>query len=138
MTSEEWDYLFFHRENASQLYGVGTVNGVKGLIVLPDEWENLPDLNFTSGGSNTVYYQLNVYTEADWGAMQAAGAMFLPTSEMRDGAELVGGDDYGYYWSSTQESVGQAHYMAFYENGVYQNNYSYSQMGHSVRLVRDH
>ena len=138
LTSEEWDYLFFYRENASQLYGVGTVNGVKGLIVLPDEWENLPDLNFTSGGSNTVYYQLNVYTEADWGAMQAAGAMFLPTSEMRDGAELVGGDDYGYYWSSTQESVGQAHYMAFYENGVYQNNYSYSQMGHSVRLVRDH
>ena len=35
LTMDEWDYLFCGRPNASTRFGFGTVNNVKGLIILP-------------------------------------------------------------------------------------------------------
>ena len=39
LTNNEWRYLFCKRENAARLFTFATVAGVKGLIVLPDNWK---------------------------------------------------------------------------------------------------
>jgi hypothetical protein len=39
LTADEWMYIFHGRRDADQLIGTGTVNGVKGVILLPDKWE---------------------------------------------------------------------------------------------------
>ena len=46
LTYEEWDYLFWKRSNHSKLCGVAQVNGVNGLILLPDNWECPSDITF--------------------------------------------------------------------------------------------
>ena len=38
LTKDEWEYLLNTRPNASSLKGVAQVNGVNGLIFLPDNW----------------------------------------------------------------------------------------------------
>ena len=39
LTSDEWSYLLADgRTNADDLNALGTVNGKKGLIILPDGW----------------------------------------------------------------------------------------------------
>lgn len=42
LSAKEWKYLFFERENAMHLFGLGSVNGVNGLIILPDNWDGQP------------------------------------------------------------------------------------------------
>ena len=52
LTHEEYIYLIETRDNASQKYAYSNVNGVNGLIILPDEW-TLPDgLSFTPQSGN--------------------------------------------------------------------------------------
>ena len=38
LTKDEWVYLFYGRTNAATLFGLGSVNGVNGTILLPDNW----------------------------------------------------------------------------------------------------
>ena len=38
LSKDEWVYLLNIRTNASSLYGIAQVNGVNGLIILPDNW----------------------------------------------------------------------------------------------------
>ena len=38
LTKDEWNYLRHDRTNADDLVGVAQVNGVNGLILLPDNW----------------------------------------------------------------------------------------------------
>ena len=38
LTSDEWEYIIKGRPNAEQLIGIAQVNGVNGLILLPDNW----------------------------------------------------------------------------------------------------
>ena len=38
LSGSEWNYVLFNRANAGELYSQATVNGVTGLILLPDEW----------------------------------------------------------------------------------------------------
>ncbi|MBQ3672922.1 MAG: hypothetical protein II928_00430, partial [Paludibacteraceae bacterium] len=38
LTAAEWEYLFRGRTNAEQLFSLGTVNGMGGCIILPDDW----------------------------------------------------------------------------------------------------
>ncbi|MBR1807836.1 MAG: hypothetical protein IJ776_00400 [Paludibacteraceae bacterium] len=48
-TREEWKYLFLSRENAATLFGLGSVDGAKGLIILPDNWVLPEGASFTAG-----------------------------------------------------------------------------------------
>ena len=71
LSKEEWDYLFSGRTNAASKYGHGSVNGVNGMIILPDSW-TLPDgLSFTSGNSSWT----NSYTTVQWSQMESSGAV---------------------------------------------------------------
>ncbi len=131
LTSSEWQYLFQARTNSDQKYGHGRVNGVNGMILLPDNW-TLPDgLSFTSGNSAWV----NVYDTDQWLKMERAGAVFLPASGSRAGDTLpTPAEENGYYRSSTP-----AYYVWISSNKlqVCTNEDTYFQYGDAVRLVRN-
>lgn len=61
LTGDEWSYLLASgRTNANDLNALGTVNGTKGLIILPDEWVQLrfysPDLKRIFEATETIPY----------------------------------------------------------------------------------
>ncbi len=120
---EDWYYLLKERAKANELWGTGTINGINGLILLPDDW-TLP-----SGGhfvSTTIEYDSynskfedyyknnhfedNKYTIDEWQIMEDAGAVFLPVAGLRKGNEYKAeADAYqenpseltGCYWTSS-------------------------------------
>lgn len=63
-TAEEWKYIIFLRPNASERFGMATVNGIWGLILLPDQWTTPAGLTFAAGGTKDfVYISLEGLTE---------------------------------------------------------------------------
>gem|GEM_PF-572586 len=101
LTHEEWNYLISERENASSLYSIATVNNVAGLVLLPDNWETMTDISFTSHAAG---YSTNNLSEKQWSQMEGAGAVFLPAAGYRNYKYLfdVG---LGFYWSSSYSTL---------------------------------
>ena len=151
LTAAEWNYLFFGRANASNLFGLGKVDGVNGLILLPDNWENNPpSLEFTSAldagliAYEEGYYSFtgngyslttNNYTAVQWQSMENNGAVFLPAAGSRAGQECSNIGEYGYYWSSTPEEEGTAYSLGFTESLVAPMVGEPRASGQAVRLV---
>ena len=138
LTYNEWKYLLNTRPNASSLWGVAQVNGVNGLILLPDNWTCPSGITFKSGFFNSSYNYAayNTFTADQWSKLEAAGAVFLPASGIRIGTGVYGVQLGGDYWSATECNSDIAYYLGFssFEAGVFN---SYRCYGHSVRLVKD-
>ena len=142
LTRAEWNYLINTRTNATKLCGVATVNGVNGLILLPDEWSETMSCNkpFKSGvasdGGKDYYKTVNEYTAAQWTEMEALGAVFLPAAGSRYGASvsLVGRN--GHYWSSTTVDAVYSRFLYFGSDDVSMNFGRLRSGSRSVRLVR--
>ena len=137
LTDIEWQYLFEGRANAAQLYGFGSVNGVNGVILLPDGWyEGSQPIAISTG---TGYYSQNTLTEGDWSTMEEAGAVFLPAAGYRYGTEVNMVGSFGYYWSTSPYTLGasyNASYLEFTPNTLNTQSFYNYYAGHSVRLVR--
>ena len=135
LTKDEWGYLFNGRTNHSQKYGLGIVNGVKGMIVLPDDWTLPEGLSFITGTSDWN----NVYDIAQWEQMEWNGAVFLPAAGYRTGVECLLTNADGNYWSSTSspDNAGIAFSMTFRSNNFVTDQYWNRHYGCSVRLVRN-
>ena len=134
LNKDEWNYLFFGRTNAANKYGHGSVNGVNGMIILPDSW-TLPDgLSFTAGNSAWT----NSYTTAQWSQMESAGAVFLPAAGYRYMSTANEAGSQGFYWSSSSDvsKTSDAYRMYFASNNLVLQDSSYRYCGYSVRLVR--
>ena len=138
LSGAEWHYLFFERPGAGSRWGLATVCGMKGVILLPDLWSGM---SITSGGENG--YGQNTYNVTEWGVMQSAGAVFLPAAGERwysDGEPTV---SYSYvsdgkYWSSTVDEYNNPYYVCFNsDNGIGWPYTGNPAMGYSVRLVQD-
>ena len=98
LTSDEWEYIINGRPNAHNLQGWATVNGVRGMVLLPDNWTSPTGITFANTHTQaTSNYAQNVYDTTQWALMEAAGAVFLPTS----GTTAKNYSYYGNYWSST-------------------------------------
>ncbi len=134
LSSNEWNYLFNIRANASSKYGSGKVNGIGGEIILPDEFEIPQGMTFTPGQNNWQ----NVYSLSEWSLMENAGAVFLPASARRNGATI---DRNGYccYWSSSPSYNGYYNAYRLYcvSHTVYTTFGDYRHYGMSVRLVQN-
>jgi hypothetical protein len=139
LTNDEWNYLFSGRANASSKYGVGMVNGINGMIVLPDEFTLPSGLTFTAGVASSKGYQYyqtkNNYTAAEWARMESCGALFLPAAGSRYGSSVIYVGYYGFYWSSTPIDTSYAYCRYFYSYDTYWGSSS-RYYGRSVRLVR--
>ena len=139
LSMEEWAYLFKKRTNAAQLYSKGSIEGTRGMIVLPDNWVLPEGVQFTVDTANlTMDLDLNAYSYAEWQQMEEAGAVFLCVTGRRDGKEVGYLQEYGGYWSSTTTSITTYHWFFNYIREVltlYDN--SNRVQGRSVRLVHD-
>ena len=135
LTQPEWCYLFYSRTNASTKYGTGNINGVCGLIILPDNWTLPSGCTFNSGFALSYNdWTHNNYSLAQWNNMEIAGAVFLPVAGDRWGMGVAISS--GYYWFSSL--MGENPYgLVFGSGDAYAGNLYDRDCGFAVRPVRD-
>ena len=145
MSADEWDYILSKRENAADKWALGQIYvgaatyPVRGLIILPDEFE-LPDTLQVHTGTGD--FSVNYYYAWEWKRLEANGAVFLPLDAYREGIDIHGYDSSkssgseGLYWTPTTDGDTQAKALHFDKNGWVTQSYPRSY-GMSVRLVKD-
>ena len=146
LTNDEWEYLLNTRPNASSLKGVAQVNGVNGLVFLPDNWRCPAGVTFNSGlhsSSGAEYYAAyQTFTAEQWSKLESAGAVFLPAAGRRWSANsFYEMQKDGKYWSATEYvdpywGNNSAYYLLFSSNKAKMDTNGRSA-GYSVRLVKD-
>ena len=150
LTNDEWMYIFSERPNAQSLFAFGSVNGVNGIILLPDNWTTPLGVDFVASTSQGLYwdgvlyrndndnnFSHNTYTSEQWSEMEQSGAVFLPASGNRYGASAGGFGYHGNYWSSTGEYGSSAHCM-YLSTFIFEPMSSdIRDLGQSVRLVKE-
>lgn len=133
LTYDEADYMVRYRINADCLYECATINGIHGLILLPDDWEIPANTRLETKDWNT-----NIYTLMQWENLERAGAVFLPAAGYRTG-QIVNLVSYSaQYWCA---SVGRKNnnlggFIAIH-NSKYIVSLCSKTSGSSVRLVQD-
>ena len=152
LTKDEWSYLLGARTRtvyvecvSHPLWGLAYVNGVKGLVILPDNWNPTLCPSFIYGSD-----ALNTFTESTmpkWSEMEAVGCVFMPAAGIRWGSVLVRyAGASGHYWSTSyydNTHTAYSNYYAYCLNlattsaWVSTGSYNYRYYGHSVRLVKD-
>ncbi len=152
MSKDEFVYLFHERANAENLFGLGSVNGVYGLIVLPDAWvlpEGSSFVPSTTKGlvwdEKTKYYyneghsnyEHNTYTVKQWSLLQSNGAVFLPAAGIRWDTDQYDTQNAGYYWASTKVNSMFCYYVYFDWDNFYPQAFEDPFKAFSVRLVQE-
>lgn len=150
LSVSEWIYLLDTRNTASKIkYAKAIVNGVKGLILLPDNWDaSYYNLNNTNNTYAT--FESNTISQSDWkNKLEKNGVIFLPLAGCRREKTVSDVDGVGYYWTSTPSSSISAFCVLFGDrkrlSGLiyidkymyYTNEDYYRGYGLSVRLVRE-
>ena len=143
LTYDEWNYLLNTRRNASSLKGVAQVDGVNGLIFLPDNWSCPKDVTFKSGfhseNGEMYYSEYQTFTANQWIKLEQSGAVFLPAAGDRKGESMYeflvqySGD---YYSSSIWLGTSYVIHLIFYSHKAYFSAFERAY-GFSVRLVKD-
>lgn len=140
LTYDEWKYLLNTRPNASSLKGVAQVNGVNGLILLPDDWACPSGITFKSGCHSSYgvdyYAAYQTFTADQWSQLEVAGAVFLPAAGHRFRSHVYYVQYNGVYWSATQDNRRNTYYLYFYSGEAGMSTYSPNN-ALSVRLVKD-
>ena len=141
LTGEEWNYLFYLRQNAKKLYSKGSINGIRGMILLPDDWQLPKGLYFTAAPNNlNMELDINAYTSEQWQQMERAGAVFLPLMGRRDGTQVRFLEEYGGYWVAVEGNSTKKHFYFNFEDKVFYvpANTTTICYGRAVRLVQDY
>lgn len=138
LTYDEWVYLLYTRsKNSSISFAKAIVNGVSGVIILPDNW-NSDTYSLIYTNNRDVDFNKNRISKNDWtNKLEANGAVFLPAAGYRWGTsqdvliEDIG--NYGHYWSS---SCNESHtYEVFFGYNFLDVSWKSREYGNSVRLV---
>ena len=146
LTFKEWYYLLDTRANAKSLRGIAQVDGVNGMILLPDNWKCPSGVTFKSGDHSSegadYYAAYQTFTADQWSKLEAAGAVFLPAAGRRKGTTMYAVKSWGRYWTSTSYNSNYSYDSSF--NSQYLNTVSFptdswmnKSCGLSVRLVKD-
>ena len=143
LTYSEWSYMLHKRPNASDKKGVATIDGVSGLVILPDDWTLPKGVKFKSGlvaSREQGFGGNNKYSLSEWRKMEAHGAVFLPAAGYREGTTVFSSDDAGCYWTATYRLATPYHgtdelqfTCSYCQFVMYVKGYRAS----SVRLVQD-
>ena len=129
LTKEEWTYLINSRSGIR--YAKAMVNGMSGLIVLPDGWKtSYYSLNSTNSAS--AAFTSNTISASQWPTLEQHGAVFLPSAGWRSGTSFSSG--ISNYWSASRFSDSQA-YDFFCSASNVSTGYTARFTGRSVRLV---
>ena len=140
LSKMQWEYLLSsgNQDNSTRRgrYTLATVNGVPGLLLLPDDW----DLTQRPLTPDIAQYTTHTYSGATWQDMEALGAVFLPAAGTRSGTsvtrELAPGFVIGSYWTNTNHSTFQAYAFNISNVGFNLLSIEERDRGKSVRLVR--
>ena len=128
LTRNEWEYLLNKRPNHASLFAFVRVEGVKGLLLLPD--------NFIGDYNITTDYN---YSSSEFASLEALGAIFLPANGYRDGTGPKTVQTEGEYYANTSHLNNLVDGMQFSYNSrrvcADANNNRYD--GRGVRLVKD-
>ena len=151
LTKSEMGYVLYGRANADSLFALGTVNGVYGLIILPDTWTLPAGCTFTPSvqkglvwdnagkyfsNENRDNYEHNIYTQEQWAAMEANGAVFLPAAGYRYDVDMYDTQYAGYYWYSTPVDASYCYALYFDVEQLYPQYMEMPCGGFAVRLVQ--
>lgn len=143
LTNEEWEYIIKGRYNAEELVGVAQVNGVNGLILLPDGWTCPDDVTFKPGfhenDGKEYYAEHQTFSASEWSILESSGAVFIPAAGFRnyDGNSNVSGvGSISCYWNFPPIGYEYEYFLFFHsdEVGV---DYDSRCYGFSVRLVKN-
>ena len=143
LTKDEWEYIYSGRKGAAGKRSQGIIDGINGLILLPDSWSIPSGMSFTPNAND---WTTNTYSVADWTKMEEAGAVFLPAAGFRNGTgelsikmkvDSYSIFPYGYYWSSQPDGNKDAYDFIFTVDNINPHYSLYRHYGQSVRLVLD-
>lgn len=147
LTRDEWVYVFNTRSTSSGIrYAKATVNGVNGVILLPDNWSSS---NYSLGNTNNTDagFSSNRISQTDWtNKFEANGAIFLPAAGIRTGftfetstTVLFVGSDNSYWSASYVDSSydGYAYCVRGGDENLDSDAWNNYYCGQSVRLVCD-
>lgn len=105
LSDTEWESILYNRETPSGIrFAMGQVNGVNGVILVPDQW-NSSYYPLTHCNENAVLGDMpNVISASTWDSdLKPHGAVFLPCAGKRKfGDEYVDSNSWGAYWTSTE------------------------------------
>lgn len=142
LKGEEWYYVFKLRSTPSNnRFAKATVNGVKGVVLFPDDWDKsaYSIINVNSSGSA---FSSNIISLSDWmNIFQPFGVVFLPITGTRDGTfysmSTDGAGGGGAYHSSSVYDQLEVYKLAFYDHALFPNTTGscYRNRGAAVRLV---
>ena len=147
LTNDEWSYLFETRITPSgQRFAKANVNGVNGVILLPDDWSaDCYDLNNVNKADTG--FEDNPVSASQWNLMEQHGAVFLPAAGLRNTGVSSNGywhvlvvsgfGVFGNYWSVTHYSAGNSWGLHFGDRYCGTVCYGRRFFGQSVRLVKD-
>lgn len=139
LTYDEWYYLRHRRNNANSLCGIAQVNGVNGLILLPDNWTCPAGITFKSGFSSEwkeeAYGGYQSFSADQWSKLETTGAVFLPSSGARELFDVYFVQLDGLYCSAS--IVDGEHYAFDFNSSEARMDDSDIIIGASVRLVKD-
>ena len=142
LTSDEWKYVINGREGSC--FCKATVNGVKGLILIPDGWDNV-SFALNRINSTGAAFDANTISQSTWeNTCAPAGLVFLPQTGKRvcNGmgdhyvVTLDLSEGYGLYWSSTAKTETSAYQYNFHSGNVNLDG-GLRYQGLAVRLVQD-
>lgn len=102
LTKDEWCYMLNVRITQSGItYAKASVNGVNGLIIVPDCWDSSIWL-LNSTNDENANYSANVISLDTWNnVIEPNGAVFLPAAGYRNGHSVSLCNRNGFCWSSS-------------------------------------
>ena len=135
LTIDEWKYVFEKRKTpAGMRFAKAEVQGVKGVILLPDDWDNsIFSLDKVNGAM--AKFNCNIISASQWIILEQGGAVFFPASGYRNGTSVLEFNSEGAYWASTSQSNQRGRFMGFFRTYLLFSNGWYRSWGLAVRLV---
>lgn len=101
LSRDEFVYLMQSRPHAEE-WTFARVNGVLGIIIVPDDWVTPENVEYIARSSN-------IFSQSEWTLLENAGAVFLPAAGLRDidsdrkTVTIVDGvGKMGFYWTATR------------------------------------
>ncbi|MBR6018332.1 MAG: hypothetical protein IK073_06895 [Paludibacteraceae bacterium] len=143
LTFEEWQWIVLDRPNATNLNGMATIQGARGMVLLPDDWEQPWGASFEPGYG--AGWDTNEYSYAEWKPLEDAGAVFLPCAGQRYYDSNLKRNvmsflqESGRYWTASSSINSRINAYSFTFNSIIYEMYTYDlrSFGQSVRLVTD-
>jgi len=129
LTGEEWGFIIYGRKNSKNLATLATINGRKGLLLLPDTWKSPEDVSIIIDMNNSQ----NTFSIKQWSSLEAAGAVFIAYGTR----ELYGSPSFTAYYLTILSGSGEIITNKRISGRIVESSF-YDVSGACVRLVEDY